>query len=621
MRGLLRRGATLTGVAALLGSVLAVGATAAGAAPGMGHGVKAAAAAPVPFGQAKFSAYSNGPEVHLNAVQLGNTNVAQVDQAYSSAAANSSGLRSAINDPETFTVASPSGLSGKAAYGSGTGLEVGLATPAFTNADPNQIKLAGKAEAAAPPDQTVGPKVVGPLNLGPIGSVSLLSGTANAVYDPNFCPIGEPLSYGNGQAANVQLLSLGSLSSALASAGPLLNTAGPAGSGTTTAESTSDTYLSANGDNTFGVSAQTSETVAPLTANILGLAQVEITVQGNTPSQPIGLKATTTGGSSGASVSLVNAGLVNIDLIVGGTRTNLLHIPISAITGMGGNLIIPLSLAGLKNIGTQLTTAVGGIPLLGGILGGVVGGVTTPVDTAVTNLYNSLPAALQSLLNVGIGSIEIDSVPHPIGGSGTLGPTVVGGTLASGAIDLVKVQLGVDTTGLGLNLPSLPLVNLEAGHMEVSAADAQPIICTIPMAKTVNPNSVTAGNNFTQTIQIPDPTKLALLACSLSNVTATDTITDLSGNPTFKVLSVDHGGTVTTNGSSSATITWTGLSYTAAPVGSTPTPPIQLHVTVSVPADSPGGVVQDLATATGTPTGCNGGISGTTNLGGVNNSV
>ncbi|MGH9076878.1 MAG: hypothetical protein ACRDY0_05400 [Acidimicrobiales bacterium] len=619
MKSRLRWGATLFGVAGLVGSVTAVGTTAAGAS---GHGLRAqTAGGGTPFGQAVYGAYANGDEVHLDALTLGNTSLAAVDQALSGASAGSAPLTTPVSDPEVHTVTTPAGLAaGTHAYANGTGLEVGLATPAFTNVtDPNQIKLAGKAEQSAPPN---GPTVIheltagnGPLNLGALGSVGLLAGTANALYDPMVCPLGEPLSFGNGQAANVQLLTLGSV--------PLVTTAGSGGS-PATAESTSQTYISSNGNGTFGVTSQVSETVAPITVNIGTLATLTVSVQGASPNDPIILQAVTTGGPSGAKIQLLNGGVATVTLTVaGGAPVTLVQIPLSDVTGKGGNLVIPLNLAQLGSLVSSLGTVVNGtltgvLPGLGGVLGNVLGGLTGTVGSVVTQVEGALPAPVLNLLNIGLGSVEIDSVPHAIGGSGTSGGTVVGGTAASGAIDLLKVNLGLDAPALGLNLPA---VNLEAGHMEAAAVDAQAITCNIPITKSASQDNVAAGGKFTYTIQVPDPAKLALLSCDLDNITVVDTISDVKGTPTFNVLSADNGGKVTASTPTSATVTFTGLTYKVAPVGSPPNPPLQLHINVMVPLDTSAGTIQDLVVASGDLGNCNGGISGITNLGGGNGAI
>ncbi|MGH8918512.1 MAG: LPXTG cell wall anchor domain-containing protein, partial [Actinomycetes bacterium] len=160
-----------------------------------------------------------------------------------------------------------------------------------------------------------------------------------------------------------------------------------------------------------------------------------------------------------------------------------------------------------------------------------------------------------------------------------------------------------------------PLANFSLGHLESRANLAAPIICNLPVVKSVNPTQVQAGNQFVYTIQIPDPAKLNLIDCDLSNVTATDNITDIKGDPTFTVVSASNGGTVSQPDSRHATINWTGLSYTHAPEGQPNTPPITLYVTVAVPATSDPGQIQDIINATASPTNCHGGASGIAGLG------
>jgi len=65
--------------------------------------------------------------------------------------------------------------------------------------------LSGLAEASAPPPTDLITREIN-LNLAPVAFASLLRGQAQAIYDPNICAIGQPISYGLGYAANLQLL-------------------------------------------------------------------------------------------------------------------------------------------------------------------------------------------------------------------------------------------------------------------------------------------------------------------------------------------------------------------------------------------------------------------------------
>ena len=190
------------------------------------------------------------------------------------------------------------------------------------------------------------------------------------------------------------------------------------------------------------------------------------------------------------------------------------------------------------------------------------------------------------------------------------------GSTASANFTLFSINLAL---GFGTPL-AVPLLNLTSGRLLSSATSQSKIICTIPLIKIAQPSSITAGNSFTYFIEIPDPAKLDLLACSLVNLKVVDTISDVpsKGQPTFSVVSAKPNGTIAQTSPSNAVVTFTGLTYTVAAPGKPINPPLLLAITVAVPASSPAGTIQDFANASAVASGCNGGISGIGNIGGVN---
>jgi LPXTG-motif cell wall-anchored protein len=637
-----RRFATIVGGAALVTTMLTTTVTA-GASTATGS---------VGFGQADFHGYSSGEELNLGALTLNGDSVAGVEQGYSSASANTAGLATPIvgDSQDGSLLVQPKESASNNAYASGAGPETGLEAP--SNASGDQLKLAGLAQqVAAPNNSEVVTSLPNPeLQLSGIATnTGALQGRAAAIYDTETCPLGQPISYGLGDAANTDLVNLSQLTgvstafSALeTSLGPALKTLGFNLSDTGNlisnpgdARTTSDTYLSSNGDGTFGFTTQETVNVAPITLNILGLAQVDIVVGGSiaNPSAgsatPITLTAKTTGEGSGAEVGLTDNDVISVDLVVAGTTTKLLGPePISDIVSKGGT-VVNLSLASLSGdldalinnlsdatlvvLGNQL--GLGSIPVLGGILQSTLQtDVENSVNTALTSLFGTLGGDT-------LGSIDIGTPVRAINGPATSKPTppVVGaassseGTTASAAFDLLKLNLG----GSGTILPTPSVLDLNLLHMEAAANLSAPITCNIPVVKTSNPTSVAAGDNFAYTIDIPTPSQIPYLDCNLDDIKATDTITDASGTPSFTVTGATGGGTVTQTSATTATVTWTGLSYKVAPVGSPPNPPIQLVIYVKVPSSSTAGVVQDLVTANATLGACNGGASGVTGLGGA----
>ena len=116
---------------------------------------------------------------------------------------NSTGLNGTVNNQFGQAVGPPQ--PGKNAYGRGTGAEIGLLTPTVQAVDINQIKLAQLAEAtAAPPSPLVTKEI--PIALPGLLTASTARGQAQATYDPQFCPIGRPLTYGLGYVENLQVL-------------------------------------------------------------------------------------------------------------------------------------------------------------------------------------------------------------------------------------------------------------------------------------------------------------------------------------------------------------------------------------------------------------------------------
>jgi LPXTG-motif cell wall-anchored protein len=553
---------------------------------------------------ARFNGYATGSELHLSGLTAGTTTLANLDQGFSGASTASAGLTKVINS-ETTSVVQPAQAAGTKAYGTGAGLEIGLGTDSLPTTDQNQIKVAGRAEQIAPPN---GPAVTSDISIpgDPLIRASVLKGEGAAVYDGQVCPLGQPISYGLGHAADAQVL--------IVNGTQVINTAGP---GTATAQSTSETYLSPNGDGSFGLSTTASDIIAPLTVNVPGALQVVASVQSaGGPSDPVTLTAKTTGESTGAKLAFSSDDILKVDLVTPAGTTNIITIPLSSI-GQGG-LHIPLSTSN-STLLTQLSGAASGlastIPAIGPAISGVL---TQPqVTSLLTQLGTTVSQVTQQVATINLGSIDVDTYPHVIGQAATDPAVPVGGTSAAGALDLLHLNLAVSGTVGTQALPTISLANFFAGHLETAANLTSPIVCSIPVIKSANPTAVTAGNTFVYNIQVPDPAKLDLIDCNLSNVTVTDTITDAQGTPSFTVTSAKDvatgaPGTIQTISPNKAIVTWTGLSYTVAPTGQPPNAPIPLTIAVSVPATSTSGVIEDTVVANATVSGCQGGAATTT---------
>jgi hypothetical protein len=222
-----------------------------------------------------FSGYATGTQVSANALQLPEAQVLNAQQAFAGATVDSEGLDTPILN-EMETLVQPS-LPGFNSHGRGTGLELG-ALQGYEEL--NAILLSGLAQATAPPPEGFPDPVttvLGPIDVPPVIYAGLLQGQAQALFDPTTCVIGQPISYGAGEAANVQLLPTGA-----GGPGGLVNTA--AGDGTSTAQTRSYNYLVPNGDGSFGLVSETRQQLAPITVGapvLPGLPNpVEIRVDG-----------------------------------------------------------------------------------------------------------------------------------------------------------------------------------------------------------------------------------------------------------------------------------------------------------------------------------------------------
>jgi hypothetical protein len=214
--------------------------------------------------------------------------------------------------------------------------------------------------------------------------------------------------------------------------------------------------------------------------------------------------------------------------------------------------------------------------------------------SALAPVLNPLLATIGGLLsplgiNLSVVLGDGHTVKSPI-------PSFTNGTnTISGTYDLLSLHLGLGTT---------TIADLRLGHMEAAVdLPSGSIACTIPVAKVANPAVVQAGNTFTWTILVPATSQvLSDSTCDLVNIKATDKISVNSGSPTFTIGAISNGGVYNT---STGTITWASL-----PNYHPGAPPIPLTISVSVPAGSAAGVLQDTANVTAGLGNCTGGVTG-----------
>lgn len=501
----------------------------------------------VPFSQASFNGYATGTELHLaptvlnSLSQITGQNLSSItgltlnslDQGFSSASTNSAGLTTPITS-ELKSVVQPAETAAVKAFNEGDGIQLSLGGTAGQTVNNLANSLLSAAQQSLPPAaiSLAPPNLAGVVNqtslsLDPIADVKSLVGEAQANFPQDSCPTGN-ISYGLGNLTAANLLTgLPSLTSTGVNSAPLISTAGD---GTSVSQSKSATSLVSNGDGTYGIQTVASDIIAPISVNLLGLATLQIAVHSaGGVNNPVSLTATTPGGASGASVVPSLDDILNVQLTeptaAGGTQTQTLaNVPLSTI-GKDG-LHIPISISGLSVLLSQVSLPTIVVQTLQNVLTGLAqvannSTVTSAINTVigvlqqatapVTNVVSTLTtqptvqqllAVLSGVLNLNLGTIDVDTFPHAINQPWNVPATSVGGTQASGAMDLLNVHLGLTDSSINIGgqtipagtipgvsqaisvpavgsvpLPSIPLADFVAGHLEAASTLQQPISC------------------------------------------------------------------------------------------------------------------------------------------------
>ncbi|MGI8683914.1 MAG: LPXTG cell wall anchor domain-containing protein [Acidimicrobiales bacterium] len=509
--------------------------------------------AQVPAAQANYSGYSTGTVVHADALTVGQTRVSDTEVAFSGASVASKGT-GAITQPsgaaagsivnELEQVVQPplpnttldSNLQGDRTFGRGSGLEIGLATSVGTDVNANQLLLAQRALASAPPSTGLITKEVGPIKVDPAAYASLVRGQAQARWNgDSICVLGEELSTGLGFAADTQLLNLGAASPGNDPfPGPLVTADAPTPQ-RSVSQSKSVTKLVPQtdaagtkiGDN-FGLMTETRMTIAP------------ITLLANTPT-PITIELL-----GEWVLRTVATGLPGQAQVFYGPGTTDLSTPVISIiqTGVVNTILSLQDLLGPTGLG---------------------------------------PIVIPGLLNIAIGED-----PRGIGDTtAASAPTkAADGTVASAAVDVIRVSL-LDGAGAvaGALVPGLTALDLRVGHMESRAqVPAGGIKCSIPVSKTADKQTVNAGETFTYNITVTNP----FADCELTNVRVVDNIT--AGN----------GVKYTVTGTNPAASSTSNTQVVFNDIGPIPAKQSKsVTITVAVAANSAAGQFTDNATATG----------------------
>lgn len=288
-----------------------------------------------------FTAYGSGDAIAVNALNISGAQLAGTRIAASGGNVNSAstGLTAVTNQ---FGQNVGPARADKNGYGRGASIEAGVLTTTPQATDINQLILTALAEAFAPPPSPLITRAID-LKVPGLLYASTARGEAQSRFDPIYCPIGRPLTYGNGYVENLELLGTGDAPDGSIAA-PLLGTSISAGNPRGTTQSRTVTYLFPNGDGTFGVASETRQTVAPITLGALGgIQDLRIEIAGE-----FGLRVAASGKPGGASVTTLGNPLITITgNLLGLIPINLPPVQLSAITGPNG---LDLSLPGVLTL-------------------------------------------------------------------------------------------------------------------------------------------------------------------------------------------------------------------------------------------------------------------------------
>jgi uncharacterized repeat protein (TIGR01451 family) len=534
----------------LLGAGLIVGAL---ATAGPAASAYAQGSGPVPFSQADFHAYATGTAVHVGALRLGNTQIANVEVGFSGASVASDGTNTLpgqgpgaaqgtiVNEMHqvvqpTLPDSSSANLSGDRSFAQGAGLQLGLVNG--LPVDNNELNLNDVQVSA--PGPTSNSQQFGPISINPVAYASLIKGQAAANWtNSNSCILGAPISQGVGYAADAELLNTGSTGTGQIFTQPIVATDVGVPAQQAVTQSVSETVLApqtnAQGQQLgtgLGVLSETAQQIAPITLFKGTPAQTEILV----------------------------GGVWDLKVFAG---------------GIPGTSWVSYAPAPNQSPSTPVLTILQGLSK-----------VTTSLQVTLQQLLGknglnlSLPNQIGNLAYNPILGVSIGQAPRAIGGAPGSSPTIsANGTTTSAAVDVLSLEVN-----LGSNLG---VVDLRVGHMEGSVTvPPNGIGCSIGVNKTANPSVINPGQSFTYNINVTNPCQ-----STLTNVGVTDTIATTPGVQ-YTITDETPAGSVSTSGNQS-TITFSGLPD--IPPNGTQT----LTITVNVPSSSAAGTFTDIASASG----------------------
>ncbi len=501
--------------------------------------------------------FATGTVAHVRAAEAGGTRLVDSEVAFSSAVADADA--DGVNGPKLNEMSRllQGNVGNKFSYARGTGLEVGLAqtVPQPPDAD-NDLILAGKAEQTAPPDNSEPATEEIAVEGDPLAYASVVRGQALANAQdggliPEVCVLGEDISRGLGYAADVELVDTGGNDSAPNLDGALV-ALDDQNAQRSVSQATSRTRLVPTGaPNNFGLMSEARETIAPIT-----VLQTDTPAPGEDPRV---LTIELLGEWVLRAVALGKAGGAKIDYGTGDVQTG----------GIAGGLTSILRILGAD-----------GAPIVGVNFEDLLGdqGLTIPGDP----LVNISIAEQPRKLTAPAAFPDPDSSPE----------VAANGTKAVGAVDVLRIRLLASDT-------ETVLAEVRAGHMEVSSeVPVGGVNCPIPVTKTANPRSInigSEGNTSTITITVENS-----FDCDLTGVVLTDRIRQLEGDPDFKLLDgkpAPKSPDLPTGVIRTADVVWE--------LGN-----IAKHqkksVSIKLQAATTGGIIRDIAEATGKLANCSG---------------
>jgi len=505
--------------------------------------------------------FATGMDEHTTLLQSSGTRLADTELGWSSAVVDgtSNGLSKPILNEYNLGTSCPPlkddakacapSLTTKHSYAHGSGLEVGLGTTVPAGADPNQIVLAAKSQSSAP-KSSHDRQEIGPVPADPVAYASVTRGDTTANWNSSALVPGVCV-IGDDISRGIGYV-----------ADAQLLDAGAANADGSMKAPVVSTDYTADDD----VSQTTSrEFLVPNAGhpNNFGLrSQVVQTIA------PVSILKTSEVAGPSSLITIKFLGQWVLDVTASGHSGG-------ATVHYGPGKASPES------------------PILQVFNGGSLAGQLLFQDLfGATGQQISIPGVLTVTLGEAPRKIAKPDASPDFGSK----PVVAAdGTHVAAAVDVARIELLGGAAGLG---------TLTVGHMEASAqVPSGGINCPIPVTKQVNPDKIHIGAQ-------PDTARVTFNVfnpydCDLTNVTLTDEIRQKVGDPDFTLQASDptaDSPSMPTDPLRTADVHW---SLGTIKQGQ------HKAVTMDIKSSKNGGVLRDIASATGKLANCKGaGVAG-----------